>query len=389
MKPRNTLLILLLAFSTLLLAQQPISLPLPQFANPFYDAYARNYVGTVAAGRGYTGVAAFGDIGNGLINPAGVVRDSATIMVEMDIKPPVEAEGYPMYANYTSPVPFGMLALSKDLGAGFGGGIIYNVPKSVSLDDFSFYINQGQDFVQRFPTYYLHQITANVNYHQAPFHVGVNLHNQLHYYDDPIFLRSYDRVRDYQYSFRLQPGVIYELGGVKLGLSAMPPSKYNWDMKYGVYDALAPLWLSGGMSVANRKYAGLLDAEWENTAAIDDHYQDRFSLKLGAEKYNGAMTYRIGYHFTSNVYKGFFRLDSNVANPDTSIFWGDVPDSLYIKDNGQHSITIGLSYRHRSGSIDLAAMQSVVADTPKTQINLSLSFYLSTFTRKKSLYLYD
>ena len=274
-------------------------------------------------------------------------------------------------------------------GGGFGGGLIYNVPKSISLNDFSFYINQGQDFVQRFPTYYLHQLTANVNYHQAPFHVGLNLHNQLHYYDDPIFLRCYDRIRDYQYSYRLQPGLIYELGKAKLGLSLMPPSKYNWDMKYGVYDALAPFWLSGGMYVANRKYAGLLDAEWENTAAINDRFKDRFSLKLGAEKFNGAMTYRIGYHYISNVYKGYIRLDSDVASPDTSLFWSDVPDSLYIKDNGQHSVSIGLSYRHRSGSIDLAAMQTVVADTPKTQINLSLSFYLSTFTRKKSLYLYD
>lgn len=389
MRYRYLALLALIVFATLLCAQEPLPLTLPQFSNPFYDAFTRNYVSAIAAGRGYTGIADQAGIGNALLNPAGVIPDSASIAVEVDIKPPVEAEGYPMYANYTSPVPFGMLGLSSDLGSGFAGGIIYNVPKSVTLDDFSFYINQGQDFVQRFPTYYLHQITANLSYHKAPLHIGLNLHNQLHYNDDPIFLRTYDRVRDYQYSFRIQPGIIYDLGAARVGLSMMPPSKYTWDIKYANYDALAPLWLSGGVKIANRKYAGLLDSEWEQTSAIDSQFSDRFSLKAGAEKYSGAMTYRLGYHYSSNVYKGLIRLASNTAAPDTSLFWQDVPDSLYIADNSQHSITIGLSYKHRSGSIDLSAMQTIVSDTPKTQINLSLSFYLSTFTRKKSLYLYD
>jgi len=389
--PRRILLVILfMIVGCLLVAQEtPLILPLPQFDNPFYDSYSRNYLSASAAGRGYTGVAELGNIDSALLNPASNLPDSTSLMVEMDIKPPIEAQGYPMYADYTSPVPFGLLGLTGNLGKGFSGGIMYNVIKSISLNDYSFYINMGEDFVQRFPSYNLNQVTANLCYHQNNLHVGLNLHNQIHYTDDPIFMRSYDRVRDYQYSYRIQPGIIYSLGAAKLGLTLMPPTKFNWDLKYTTYDALAPLWLSTGVSLSNPQYTGLLDAEWEQTSAIDSHFKDRFTVKVGGERHYGTITYRLGYHYTSNVYDGYIRLASNEAQPDTSIFWNFVPDSLYVKNNSQHSITVGLSYYHRSGSINIGAMQTVVADVPKTQISLSLSFYLSTFTRKKQLYLYD
>ena len=55
------------------LAAQVDSLYLPQFANPFYDTFSRNYNGTTAAGRGYTGVAILGGMDNALLNPASVL----------------------------------------------------------------------------------------------------------------------------------------------------------------------------------------------------------------------------------------------------------------------------------------------------------------------------
>ncbi len=371
-------------------AQTPLVLPLPQFSNPFYDAYSSNYLGTSAVGRGYTGVAALDNIGGALLNPASVVPDSAQLLLEMNFKSAIDAQGYPLVAQYTSPIPFGMVAVGGKLGGDFTAGLIYNVPKSISLQDFSFYINQGMDMVQRYPSYYLQQVTANIGYHQGPLHVGVNLHNQIHYTDDPIFLRTYDRLRDYKYNYRIQPGIIYSLGATQIGFSAMPSSKFEWDLKYTTYDAIAPLWLSGGLLYNNGDLNGLLDVEWEQTSAIHASFEDRYTVKLGAEKISGPYVYRLGYNFRSNVFKGMIRLGENTyANADTSFFWNDVPTTVPIEDNSQHSLTLGFSYYHRIGTINLAGMQTIIADVPKTQINLSLSFYLSSFKPRRSLVNYD
>lgn len=380
---------LLLLMGVLCAQQIPLQTPQPQFSNPFYDYFSRNYVSATAAGRAYTGLAYLGDSDNALLNPAAARPDSASFYLELDIKPPSEAEGYPMYANYTSPAPISLVGLSTGLGKDFSGAILYNTAKSIVLDDFSFYINQGNDFIQRFPTYYLHRLSTNLAYHQENLHLGLNLHTQMHYYDDPIFLRSYDRVRDYQLSFRVQPGLLYNVKNWGMGLTLMPPTKYSWDMKYANYNMLDPLWISGGLSYSNPHYTAHLETEWEQTSAVDDKFDDRIIYKAGAEKIQGALTYRLGYLYSSNVYTGYIRLPSNTANPDTTTFWDAVPDSLYIENNSQHALTFGLSYKHKRGSINLAAMQTVVADIPRTQISISLSFYLSTFTRKKELYLYD
>jgi len=390
MNHRLTLVIVLCVCLGALFAQAPLVLPLPQFSNPFYDAFSSNYLGTVAAGRGYTGVAALDNIGGALLNPASVLPDSAQLLLELNFKSAIDAEGYPLVAQYTSPIPFGQVAVGGQLGGDFTAGLIFSVPKSISLQDFSFYINQGMDIVQRFPTYNLQQVTANFGYHQGPLHVGVNLHNQIHFSDDPIFLRTYDRVRDYKYNYRIQPGIIYDYGPVSIGFSAMPPTRFDWDLKYTTYDALMPLWLSGGVHYNRKGINGLLDVEWEQTSAIHDSFSDRYTLKLGVEKNSSPYVYRLGYHYRSNVYRGLIRLGENTgASADTSFFWLDVPTTVSIEDNSQHSLTLGFSYYHKIGSINLSGMQTIIADTPKTQINLSLSLYLSSFKPRRTLVSYE
>jgi len=79
------------------------------------------------------------------------------------------------------------------------------------------------------------------------------------------------------------------------------------------------------------------------------------------------------------------RLGQNVVNPDTSNAWNTVPQAVFIEDNTQHSLTAGLSYRFKSGILNLSAMQVILGDVKKTQINLSLSCYLNYIFRKKEV----
>ncbi|MDY0151202.1 MAG: hypothetical protein RBS43_02890 [Candidatus Cloacimonas sp.] len=392
MKTRFILLIALLALSWMLQAQNVsgLDLPLPQFTNPFYDSFSKNYPGINAAGRGNTGVAALGDATTLLLNPAGAVPDSTQLFLELDFKPPIEAYGYSTYARYSAPPPFSLLGVSGKLGSKVSGGLYYNMPKSILLDDFSILINQGNDMVVRLPVYYIYQLTANLGYHSGPWHWGVNVHNQLHYTDDTVFLKTYDRVRDFKYALRIQPGLIYDFGKVNVGLSVMPPTRYDWDLKYKNYDVIQPLWLNAGLSGEHKGFNVSLETEFEQFSAISDDFKDRITLKAGVEKAKGSMVYRAGYLHTSNVFAGLIQLPENTsATADTSIFWNDVPTSFTIKDGSQHIISCGLSHYHRDGSINLAAMHSFSADAPQTQVMISLSLYLSSFHRKSFMYFDD
>jgi hypothetical protein len=382
---RLTLLLLFTVYLAALLCQNApsINLPLPQFINPFYDSFSKNYLGATALGRGHTGAAYLGDVSGVNLNPASLLPDSTSISLELDIKPPVEASGYPSYANYSTRVPFGMAALSGKLSDNMNAAIIYSVPKSIYLDDFSIIINQGNGIVQRFPSYYQFQFTANAAYHKAPWHLGLNLHNQLHYIDDPIFLHTFERIRDYRYALRVQPGVIYSGNKLSIGISAMPPQKFGWDLKFAEYDVLQPLWLNGGISINKDENRYLFDAEFEQFSKISDNFEDRLMLKAGYEKDMGRIVYRLGYLYSPEVYSGGILLPLNPdASTSSSFWWGDVSRTLTIAPNEQHFITGGLSYFHKYGAVNLALMQVVAGEATQFQFELSLSFYISSLRRK-------
>jgi hypothetical protein len=384
-KQRYVLILLLCLSLTAMWGQNAdsLSLPLPQFLNPFYDSFARNYIGASAAGRGYTGAAYLGDVSGVNLNPASLLPDSCSLSVEVDLKPPVEAEGYPSYANYSSRIPIGMVALNGKLSDNISAGLVYSMPKSIYLDDFSVIINQGAGIVQRFPSYYQVQLTANAAYHKAPWHLGLNLHNQLHLIDDPIFLHTFERIRSYRYALRFQPGIIYAGNKLSAGISAMPPSKFTWDLTFAEYDVLQPWWINGGISIADGKARYLVDAEFEQFSEVSTEFKDRLIVKAGYEIDLGRFIYRLGYLYTPEVYSGVIRLPSNPnASTSSSFWWGTVPGNLMIESNEQHFVSGGFSYFHKHGAVNMSVMQVIAGEVKQFQFDLSLSFYLSSLRRK-------
>jgi len=386
---RKCLFILSLLFITSLGAQAADTLQvlqMPQFANPFYHSFSRNYLGVEAAGRGYTGTGVLGSAQTALINPATMITDSTRIFTEINIKPSVDAEGLEYTSRYSSPLPFGTLGLSFSLSPKVAAAIIYSNPKSIVLDDFSVVINQGADMVTRYPKYYLHQLTASVRYRITDdFNLGLSVHNQLHYLDDVIFLRTYDRVRDYRYAVRFQPGLHYQYGDLGLGLSATLPTKIDWDLTYADYDTQLPLELSAGLSYSKDIYRFSTDFRFSQDSAIDDIFEDNFSIHLGAERRDGNKILRAGYFYSSDVFSGQVLLPIDHDSQDESIFWEDVSPTMYVADNAQHFLSVGFGYLFRDGSLNLSAMSTVASESNCTQIILSLSLYTSSFKRKDFL----
>lgn len=359
---------------------------MPQFANPIYDFYSRNYLGVEAAGRGYTGTSILGSAQNWALNPAAMVVDSAKVFLEANVKPPLDAEGLGFNSRYSSPVPLTIFGFSFPLGSRFAAAISYSNPKSIILDDFSIEINQGADMVVRYPKYYLHQATASLACHFSDnLHLGVNLHNQLHYLDDVLFLRTYARVQDYKYSLRLQPGIIFGNNHWGAGLSATLPTPIKWDLEYATYDTELPLEASAGVHYAFDSNRIAMDFRVRQDSAISDAFDDHFSMHLGGEKRIANTIYRVGYFYSSDVFSGIIKLPT-IAEPDTSMFWDAVSTTLPISDTSQHFVSLGLGHLFRDGSINLSLMHALVGEQRQTQVNLSLSLYLSSFTRKDFLF---
>ncbi len=384
---RRILLSVMLLWTLSLLAQSSDSLdfPQPQFINPIFDSFSRNYTSTSAMGRGHTGIAITGGVDNVLQNPAGYAPDAASLHMEMLVKPPVNVTYYGEEDRMTSPAPFGMVGAGGNLARNITGALIYSLPKSMQLDDFSVEMNMGYYVLTRYPTFNLHQVTANAAWHGDNLHVGLSLHNQVYYLSDIIFLRTFDRMRVGKYILRPQLGLLYTGDNFNAGLSVTPQQDASWDLRYVSYDTKLPLDMvvGGAYKVNNGQYTA--EVEYEQTSAISGEFSDRWTVRVGAEKTVRRFTYRAGYIYHPEVWHGAYKLPVNTtATADTALWWNDVAVGGYVSKNTQHLITFGTSWTHRSGKVNLAFLLDVGGQAPVAQVNASLDLYFSAFKKKNA-----
>jgi hypothetical protein len=376
------------AFGLAAQASDSLDFPQPQFMNPIYDSFSRNYYSTSAMGRGYTGIALPGETDNALLNPAAYLSEKASLHLEMLIKPPVNVNYYGEDDNLTSPAPFGIVAAGTKLGEHFSGALLYSLPKTLHLDDFSIDMNMGYYLLMRYPTFNLHQLTANAAWHSGDFHVGLNLHNQFYYLSDITILRTFERIRDAKYVLRPQLGLLYSGEKINAGLTVTPPQDLTWKFKdYVTYDTTLPLNAAFGAACKLKKTSFTGEVEFEQCSAISDAYSDRVNVRLGAETTIRRFSYRAGYIYSPEVWHGYYRLPmNNTANADSAIWWGDVAPGGYLGKNTQHILTVGTSWHHQDVNVNLGFLMDVAGKAPVAQVNASIDLYFSAFKNKKFLY---
>lgn len=377
------------------LAAQSLDFPQPQYVNPIFDSFTRNYISTSAMGRGYTGLAIPGGVDNVLLNPAGYMPDKASLHLEMLVKPPVDSYIYSQAdtsvyyqmtpETMTSPVPVGIIGAGGKIGSNFTYGLLYSMPKSIKVDYFGVEINMGAGLIMRYPSYYLNQITANAAWHLENFHVGLNLHNQIYSLGDVTFLRSFERINNTKYVLRPQLGLLYRSENIGAGLSIVPQQKADWDLKFAQYETLLPLDIAVGGAYNKNGNQFTAEMEFEQCSKISDAFIDRLTLRLGAEKTIRRYTYRIGYIYQPQVWEGKFNLP-DAASDTTSLWWDVVLPEGNVAKNNQHIITIGSSWNHPDVRVNLAGMIDVAGQAPIAQVNLSVDLFFSAFKRKDFLY---
>ena len=381
-----TVLAMLFAISGLFAQQDSLNLPAPQYMLPFYDHFTLNHLNVAAMGRGQTTNTLIGNVDNAVNNPATLESDKSFLYMEVTIKPPINEINSPDSMNFSSPIPFGMIGISGKLHNTIYGAISYNVPKSIVYDSYIIPINQGNDFVQRYPSYYLHQLTATVAGNIGNLRLGLNIHQQLHQFKDIPVFQTFDRIDKVFYDIRFQPGVYYQAGQFGIGATVTPPTKVTMNIIYTEYDVTLPMQITGGISYHSLNNSFYGDVDWEQFSQMSSRFDDRLTLKAGYEHLVGKTIYRLGAISMPGVFKGAYRLP--VYEPDNQEgvpWWDNLSRGGIIDKTDQLYLTGGFTYYFKGGELSLAIMRDVLGNVPTTQFATSIGFNLETLKRKKFL----
>lgn len=389
---KRFIFLLVLLAGSLLFAGTPdtlFTLPMPQFCAPYYDFFARNYIGSEAAGRGYTGLSIPAPLPGIMLNPATLKMDKTRLYLEGIFKPAYRAEALPFNAEYHgSNLPLGIVALGFPLGNSWDAALSYSSPQSLVLKDFSVKTNQGAGMVIRRPTSIVHQATASVAWEVAKrLRLGLNLINYWHYIDDHLWVDSWDRQEYYDYNLRVQPGLIYGDESLGIGISGMPATHTQWELRLAKYEYDIPLEAAVGGHYSRGDLRLALDMHYKNTAQLHKDFKDNYSLHLGIEKAMDSNTFRAGYFYSSDVFSGYVQIPENpeVASGelDQDYFWIDVNSNLKISDTAQHFLSVGYSREFGSGAVYFSAMHAFASEQAQTQVSLGLNLYTSIFFKRR------
>ncbi|MCB5233695.1 MAG: hypothetical protein LHW60_00405 [Candidatus Cloacimonetes bacterium] len=357
----------------------------PQFAGAYYAAFARNYLGAEAAGRGYTGVALSGSSEMGLINPAVMRPDSVRVFVELDIKPSIAEPSLDFAPRYESAVPVGIVGIGMPLSSKMHLALCYSNPQSIVLKDYTIEINQGGQLIARQPNYELHQASIMANYLPSEnLSFGLGVHNQLHRIRDSIFRHDFHRDDHNMYALRIQPGMLYERGNFAFGLSALLPWKINWELRHVDYQQVLPWEIKTGVSYEKGQNRAALDLGYRNYKAENELFKDEMSLGLGLERRDDNRIYRLGYMYKSGVWSGTILLPIHSNLDDVGDIW-EWQETMTILSDEQHYLSAGVEYLFKDGSLNLSILQAAFGEVYTTHLQMGLNLRLSVFTRKREI----
>lgn len=357
----------------------------PQFAGAYYASFARNYLGSEAAGRGYTGAGMIGSGEMGLINPAVMRPDSVRVFIELDAKPSIEAPELDYFARYKSENPLGMAGITMPLPLQSYLTLCYSNPQSIVLRDYTIQINQGGEIINRQPSYNMHRLSLMANKQLgSSFSLGLSLHNQWHQIRDSIFRYDFHRDSHDEYVLRIQPGFLYHKNDLGIGLSATLPAQIEWKMRHVEYTQQLPLELKGGASKLFGDNLLALDIGYRNFEAENEAFNDELTLGLGFEKHVHNRIYRLGYMYKSGVWDGtiIFPIHSNLDEVGDIWEWRE---SITIHPDAQHHLSAGIEYLFKDGSVNASILQAAFGEVFTTHLQLGINVRLSVFTRKREV----
>jgi hypothetical protein len=408
---REFILIALFLIGLLLMAE-PVDLGVPDLYNGIYDQYSQNFVNTAMTGRGNTGVSLRDKINVSIYNPAAYKSESAHIAFEFIVKGEIKEFNKSYFYkteevpepirtrdlsgdhnlggswrhtdnNYTSSLPLSYVGVGFAPIYDFHWGLSYSLNKSIRYDSFAKLSKINDTYL--YPTYNEHQFTVTVNRQFGDFTVGLN---------NILLMQSFEQYRNfgvhgdisfYEFIYRPQIGLLYELEKVQFGMSYIPKTEKTIGVNYVKLDAVYQTNLRAGVSYnITQGIRTLFDVDFDRYSETSSYFNDRITYKLGLEKESKFATVRAGYiHSPSVIDKAleYTVIDyGEIVYSHNSIeFEKNIPSQGIYDKNEMNLITIGVTLHLGNSNLHLAGLTNMTDKVQRTQVMASIEMNMGVF----------
>lgn len=378
----------------------------PDYLASFYDNYTRNFLNTRALGMGNVSVSLKGGIEYALTNPASFAGGDINVYFEGNAKNEVKEMN--KFINIENPdkaderqnleagIPAITVGIGHSVSPNISLGASFSIPQTVRYNIFGRMLKTGV-YIDRFPTMINYQGILTGTGHLGNINLGLNAILNHYYFSDLRIEYTFDRVTFGETIFRLQPGILYCNDRYSFGLSYKFPTEHTFEVSnrdrvasapvYHIYeDVVLPGVLDAGVSFnfgADTKLA--LAAEYEQTSAQFEEFDDRLTLKAGIERKSEDYSLRAGIMKVPGIYSG--KHDTIKSLPrigeEEDPFEFDLDyDYLEVEKTDQLILTGGITYYTPKVDFSVGLARDVLGNIDVFQVSLSFDIKLGEIIRE-------
>jgi hypothetical protein len=397
---KKKLFLFMFTFLVSLLNATPVDLKVPNLFNGVFEQYSYNFINVEFAGRGNTGVATIGRVGHALYNPASFYTDEDHLSFELlakfntsefnidfsDDSGETYTDRYTLDNTYKSPRPISFIGIGlSPIKDDWNIALSYALTRSIKYDSFSRQI--GGAIYNFTPMYRESQYTFTVNRAFGPFVAGLNTIFVHQMFDDYILEGAINSVSFTELIFRYQVGGLYDMGGLKVGLSYMPQVVENIAPGDLSMDVDFPSHIIAGVSYKTEDdFRVCYDLEILRFRETSRHLDNQIVHKIGSELPVNKYILRAGFIYKPSVFSGLYSVP--VAIGDNSLIGTGIGESLFIPDYGHYKktdmyiATLGVSWELTQHSrLHLATMRDF-GDVRRLQIMAGFDIDFIAFDRR-------
>ncbi len=382
MKKSFITIIFLLTISTVLLSSE-VNYSAPEFMQAYYDSYSRNYINTLASGRGNTGVSKIENIENVLLNPAGFATDHSEMYIEFLIKPEQREIGHLKEENYHSNKPFTFVGFGFNIIKNLSTGLYYSLPNSIKYDGYVI-DDYGTAMTQNLkPQYNQYRFGLANSYKFKRLSIGIDNRYNIHSVKSMLINGSSAKFDLTESVYSFSAGLIYQVNNkLNLGLAYNHSSEVTFDSEYYSWEVTNPASISTGLSYYYLNDSVIsFDYEKRFNSQMSDDYADLDIYKLGLEQQIRNNIIRFGAMYIPSTFSGQVNLP--IANLDSQII-PQYPNNFNngtetILSNEQTYLTIGYTLNMEELTFNLSGMQAIASEMKTTQLSMSIGVNLTDF----------
>ncbi len=380
---KKSFLIIITFLITLGLFSSEVNYSAPEFMQVYYEAFSRNYINTLASGRGNTGVAKIENIENVLLNPAGFSTDHSEMYIEFMIKPEQKELGHLYDQNYHANKPFTFVGFGFNIIDRLSTGIYFSLPNSIKYDRYTI-DDYGTAMIQNSkPEYNQYSFGLANSYRFNKLSLGFDAKYNTHSIKSMLIHGSSAKFDLSESTISLSTGAILQATErLNLGLAYSHSSEVDFDTRYYSWDVTLPAKFSAGLSYYYL-YDSVVNFDYERrfNSQMGEAYDDLDIFKLGLEQQIRNSIIRVGAMYIPSTFSGIVNLP--IANLDSQVIpqytnnFNDGGETILA--NEQTFLTIGYTLNMEELTFNLSGMQAVASEMKTTQLSMSIGVNLTDF----------